>query len=456
MRFRSRITPCVGLVLVLAGLSREVAAQGVVSPGAGPINLSMAGASTAAPVDFGASYWNPATLSFLERDEVLIGSQLMLPSLHYTSTLPAGAINGILPATTRYGTSRSNSGVPTNLAIGTSFRLAPDSPMTMGLGIFGLVGGNVNFPGSYNTPTLAPRRPPQYFGLGPIYANTALLSIVPTASYQLGEHLAIAFSPVITTGTVQFSPAFFAPGPRDPFGIPTFPAATNARPFWGAGFQLGVFYEVNDDWNVGFSYKSPVWQEKWSYSSSTPDLAPRTIGIQADVPAIYSWGVAYKGVDKLLVDVDFRYFDYRNAALWGDTIQSGGLNWSSIFAVAVGAQYEWSERLTLRAGYLYNQNPINQVQTLFNIQAPGFIQNTLGLGASLRLNENLVFSAAWLHGFRADIEGPIGQIPGSSAKMDAQMDSILVGLTIQYGGKRRPATVEGAAPPAAPVVAQGE
>ncbi len=192
---------------------------------------------------------------------------------------------------------------------------------------------------------------------------------------------------------------------------------------------------MNEAWNFGFSYKSPVWQEKWSYNSYNPNLSPRRIGIQSDIPAIYSWGIAYKGIDRLLVDVDLRYFDYRNAALWGDSISSGGLNWSSIFAVAVGGQYQLTDRLTLRGGYLFNQNPINGVETLFNIQAPGFIQHTLSLGASLRVNENILFSAGWVHGFRNTIEGPVSQIPGTTARMDAQIDSILAGLTIQYGGK---------------------
>jgi long-chain fatty acid transport protein len=426
----------IGALAVVVSSPGVATAQGVVAPGAGPINRSMGGASTAAAVDFGASYWNPATLSFLERDEVLLGSELIIPSIHYSASLRAGAINGVFPPEDRYGTSRSDSGVPTNLAAGGSWKLQPDSPLTMGLLINGVVGGNVNFAGSLTTPTLGPRRPPNFFGLGPIYANTALLSIKPMASYRLGDRLSIAAAPVVTTGTVQFNPAFFAPGPPDQFGIPTFPPATNSRPFWGAGFELGLFYELNDSWNLGFSYKSPIWQEKWSYNSYNPDLSPRTIGIQADIPAIYSWGLAYKGIERLLVDVDLRYFDYRNAALWGDSIASGGLAWDSIFAVAVGGQYQLTDRLTLRGGYLFNQNPINEVKTIFNVQAPGFIQHTLSLGATLRLNDNILFTAGWVHGFRNAIEGPIPQIPSSTARMDAQTDSILAGLTIQYGGKR--------------------
>ena len=75
------------LTLTLAATSRG---QGIIAPTAGPINSAMAGASVAAPVDFGASYWNPAILSALPRNEFLLGTQLLIPSIHMTSACPPG------------------------------------------------------------------------------------------------------------------------------------------------------------------------------------------------------------------------------------------------------------------------------------------------------------------------------------------------------------------------------
>jgi long-chain fatty acid transport protein len=81
-------------VLGLLGFVRSTTGQGIVVPSAGPINSAMAGASTAAPVEFGASYWNPANLSGLENQEFLLGSALGLPSIHLQGSLPAGAVGG--------------------------------------------------------------------------------------------------------------------------------------------------------------------------------------------------------------------------------------------------------------------------------------------------------------------------------------------------------------------------
>jgi long-chain fatty acid transport protein len=425
-------------IAIVALFSPLAMAQGIIAPGAGPINRSMAGASTAAPLDFGSSYWNPANLSGLERNEFLLGSELIIPSTHLTTSLPAGAINGILPPRGRFGTSRSDSGVIPNLATGVAFRLADDSPVTFGLGVFGFVGGNVNYAGNPSIPLLSPNRPPRTFGFGPIYANASFLALNPMASYRVSDRLSIGGGPVITSGTMALSPAFFAPGPKNAGGVlPTFPAGTNPRPFWGGGFQLGVLYEVNEDWNLGFSYKSPVWQERWGFNAANPDLSPRRIGVQAQIPAIYSWGVAYRGIDRALIDVDLRYFDYANAALFGQSIRDGGLGWRGVFAVATGAQYALTDRLTLRGGYLFNTNPIPTAGTLFNVQLPGIIQHTLSFGASFKLTDDITLSSAWVHGFRNSIQGNVVEESGAFSRFDSQLDSIVLGLNVQFGGKRR-------------------
>src|SRR5208283_1382223 len=130
------------------------------------------------------------------------------------------------------------------------------------------------------------------------------------------------------------------------------------------------------------------------------DLAARRIGVQAQVPEILSWGIAYKGFERALIDIDFRYFDYKNTSL-------------------------------------YDTNPIKATDTLFNIQAPGFMQQMLALGVSYKLTDDIVLTAAWTHQFRNSITGPVLQIPGERIKLDAQTDSIVLGLNVQFGTPRK-------------------
>jgi long-chain fatty acid transport protein len=439
-KHRLRLVRLLGWLAALA-CGGPALGQGLVLPGAGPINLSMAGASTAAAVDVGASYWNPATISGLDRSEVLISSSFLFPSIHLQSALAAGAINGLLPLMGRQGSSRSDSGVvpvPTAIA---AFRLSDDSPWTIGIGTQYLVGGGVNFPGSTGTPVLSPHTPPQYLGLGPIYGSLAVGISSLIASRQVTDRLAVAAGPLVAVETMSADPAIFAPPVNGPItgGYPTFPAGFHQRPFWGGGFQVGLFYEMNDDWNLGFSYKSPIWQERWGFNSATATGAPNRIGVQAGLPQILSWGVAYKGFERALIDVDLRYLDYANTPLLGTPAppQGTGMGWSSVFAVAVGGQYQLTDALTLRAGYLFNTNPVPAERTLLNVQLPGITEHMLAAGATYKVTEDIAFSLAWTHSFRNAISGSIAQLPGSVIREDAQVDTLTAGLTISFGGKRK-------------------
>ncbi len=122
--------------------------------------------------------------------------------------------------------------------------------------------------------------------------------------------------------------------------------------------------------------------------------------------------------------------------------------------MAIGGQYQATDRLTLRSGYIYNTNPIHGTDTLFNIQAPGFMTQMLAIGALYKLTDDIVLSLAWTHQFRNSISGPVLQIPGERIKLDAQMDSIVVGLNVQFGGPRKHAdnSISGdeVSPPAVP------
>src|SRR5262249_4498641 len=129
MQARAAVTSFWIGILALGGVIPSSQGQGIVVPSAGPINSAMAGASTAAPVDFGASYWNPAILSGLDDQEFLLGSALGLPSIHFQSSVSAGAAGGMFPPTHPVGAARGNNRVGPPPPPGVSFRPPDDSPL---------------------------------------------------------------------------------------------------------------------------------------------------------------------------------------------------------------------------------------------------------------------------------------------------------------------------------------
>ena len=244
------------------------------------------------------------------------------------------------------------------LATGFSFRMTDDSPLTLGMGVFGLVGGGVNFAGKLPDADPDPRQPPKNFGVGPIYSNLSILGINPMASYQVTDKLAIGGGPIITVGTPSFNPAFFARGRVARSGCRRFPRRPTHAHTGAAVSRLGLLYKLNSNWNLGFSYKSPIWQEKWDFNASYPQPGSANHRDPGPAAADALLGRGLQGLPKTLIDVNLRYIDYANTSLFGTKVIDGGLGWRSVFVVALGAQYQATDRLTFRGGYLYNTNPI--------------------------------------------------------------------------------------------------
>jgi long-chain fatty acid transport protein len=253
----------------------------------------------------------------------------------------------------------------------------------------------------------------------------------------------------------SFDPAYFAP-PDDANGdgIGTFPVGTHSRPFWGGGFRAGLVYSVTDRLDVGFGYTSPQWFETWIYHARNELGSPRTLTLDATLPAIYSWGVAYRATDKLLLALDLRYMDYKNTDLYGTPIRDGGLGWDGVFVAALGGRYQVTDRVALSGGYVYNDNPIPSVGTLFNAQSPLVTQHTVTVGTTVNLTDAMAMSLGYAYGFENSITGPIREATGVGVRLSSDVHLLTFGMQFRFGGgcKRRPcAAADCVAPPAAVV-----
>lgn len=426
-------------LLVFTGFQTDrLHAQGLIFPGAGPVSRSFGGATTAIPLDpAGAIYWNPATMSELPNSEIMFGSEFIYSDTHLGGTVPAGAVGGLVPRTTRTGLDRSDSGLSALPTIAVVLR-QPESPWTMGLGVVASAGGGVNFPGSGTNPLLTPRNPPpgpppNTLGFGPNAASASFLLTSANIAYDINDQLTVGVGANLATTMMSLDPAFFAtPDDANGDGVFNFPSATHSRPFWGGGFQVGVLYKPTNVLNVGLSYKSPVWYETYEFEASDEIGRAQTLSLPFNLPQIISIGSAYKGIDRLIVAVDVRWFDYKTTKTLGQPISEAGVDWDSIWAVALGLEYEVNCYTKVRAGYVWNENPVDATKTLFNSQLPGIIQHVVSLGATMQLTPALSSSVAYVHGFENDIQGPIGQIPGANVTLDSEYDSLLFGLNVDF------------------------
>lgn len=429
-----------GMASLLAGLilgltvSPASAQYGPVLSGTGPINRSMGGAATASPLSAsGALMWNPATLSGLDRSQLDVGAELLVPQTSISSAV--GPFSG---------TTDNQDAVFALPTIALSYR-PEQSPYTFGLGMFAVAGFGLDYPAGA-VPTGNPILFPQPLGLGPVFSQYQVLQIAPALVYDMTENFSVSVSPLLDLGMAQLDPAVFA----DPTGG-IYPPGTHSRSAWGGGFSLGSYYKAGN-WSFGSSYKSRQWFQAYQFNTIDALGNPQLAKLNLDLPSTFSVGTSYKGFDRWLLAADLRYLNFDNTGSFVDSGFSGtgalrGIGLDSIFVVALGAQYQMTDALSLRAGYSWNENPISNSQTSANAASPLIIQNTVSLGASYQLSDSFMVSMAYMHCFENSISGPIvlpgGVVPGSSVTSTAAADSLLIGATVKFGSPKCRAVAPG-------------
>ncbi len=437
------------LLLSLLGVAATApparAQYGLLFSGSGPVNRAMGGASTATAADAaGGLYWNPATISGLQSSELDFGAEFAFPSTRLSSTIPAGALGPLGPPITLSGSDKGDNGVFPLPSIGMAIR-SDDSAWTFGLGMFEIGGFGVNYPASLTNPVLTPQ-PPVGVGLGSIYSQLQVFEIAPSVSWRVTDRIAIAAGPTADLAVLKLDPAVIATPDVLPGGFLHYPIGTHTRYEWGGGLQAGVTYSPVDDWTLGASLKSPRWFEKFGFQSQDALGRPRHFTFDADVPMVASTGVSYTGFERLLLEMDFHYVDYGNTngfrqAGFGPTGALRGIGWKGIWALALGARYQLTDHLALMGGYTFNDNPIDDSRSFFNVASPTITENTVSVGLTYRLTDSFSLSVAYGHAFQNSITGPIitplGTVPGSSVANAASGDTVLFGGTILFGGGRQ-------------------
>lgn len=393
---KSWILPVVAILKILT-IAVSVQAQGIAVTGVGPVNRSMGGAGTAAPLEaIGAIHWNPASISALPTSEVSFGLEGLLADIDMSTT-----VGGVTTTTS------GEAGVAPIPAVGWAHHME-DSPVTVGFGVYGIGGFRNNLPANPASPILAG---------GPMFADAEIMQIAPTLSYALNEQLSIGFAPTLTAARLMLDP--LGPSPI----IPTPTPGSGNRVHWGGGFQVGLYYITDSCWHYGLTFKSPQWFEDFRFFTPTGVTT-----FNLDYPMIISLGAAYSGLENWIFAIDARYFDYDNTAGFSE------FGWSNIFAGAIGAQYLVNDCWRLRFGYNFNQNPIHASDVATNISDPLIQVQNISAGISFRFAYNIDVSMAYIYLVNNGVTGPLPApfAPGDTITNEINAHSLALGATIRY------------------------
>lgn len=181
----------------------------------------------------------------------------------------------------------------------------------------------------------------------------------------------------------------------------------------GFGVAAGLVWSITDTVSAGFSYQSKLSMGDFDDYS---DLFAQGGGF--DIPASAKVGLSFKATDTLRLNVDVEHTDFGDvdsvgnpmaniaacptAGLGGTDLESclggnngAGFGWDNMTTYKFGAHWMASEEWGWHFGYSTTEQPIAPQDVLFNILAPGVVEQhfTFGVTRSLPNDRDWTISA---------------------------------------------------------------
>jgi len=422
-----------GIALALITSSPlALATNGYFTHGLGVKNKGLAGAGTASPHEAIANSINPAA-AVIMGEHFETGIALFSPRRSYNAS--ASLANG------QGGAFTINSG---EVESGSKYFPVPylaktwvlDDDTAIGVSLYGRGGMNTDY--SSGTATFDPDGPgpapvmtlPGAYGAGK--AGVDLMQLFGDISYSKrngdlswGVALVLATQAFKGKGFASFAPyteTFAASGGTV---MPT-SLTNNSRDYsHGIGYKLGFIWDATESINVGLSYQGRIEMSEFSDYS---DLFAQNGGF--DIPPSLRGGISFKLSDTSAFHYDIEYTSFSAVHSVGNpmanlfacpTAGAGGTDLTSCLGGGHGAGFGWNdmtthkfgyqwqpaniEGWTFRVGYSNGDQPIESSQVLFNMMAPGVIEQHFTTGFTHVLNSGKEYSMSLMYAPEKKVTG---------------------------------------------------
>lgn len=214
---------------------------------------------------------------------------------------------------------------------------------------------------------------------------------------------------------------------------------------WGIGGYFGVNFDVGERHHFAVTARLPVsvnYEGQFDVSNpGLPALDPASTPFTSEIehPGSIAVGYGFDVTEKLSIGVDFEWsqnsthddvplnIGANQPLLAGATAIP--LGWEDSISVGIGAEYEFTENLTLRVGYLYSDSPMSQAT--YNPSVPADDRHIISVGAGYSWGLNSIDIAySLLTMDSSDIRGNV--VPAFNGNYDYDWDILTISYTRRF------------------------
>lgn len=325
------------------------------------IGSALAG-RTANDRDVSLAIQNPAALKGVEGGEISSG-------LAFISATADATTDASLPGFTSTDDPNEIGLVPSLIA---GYRVSPEAVIGIAVDApFGLATEySKDFVGSFDG----------------VRSELTTITVTPMASYSitptltLGAGVSFQYADAELQSRVAGGPSGVANVSGDGFDI---------------GFTVGLLYEPLPGTKLGLNYQSGFEHTlEGNFSDNFPGVGGRSGEARFDLPAVASFGVIQSITDDVRVMAEFEWTGWSaydrvliTDKATGAVVQDDPQNYDDSIMVSFGAEYDWSDRLAVRAGVGFDETPTND--EFRTVRTPDSNRYWLSAGASYEITERI-------------------------------------------------------------------
>jgi long-chain fatty acid transport protein len=383
------------LVLVLAaGLTTGLMANGLNLNGTGAKSDAMGGAFVGLANDFSAAFWNPAGLAQMTKASFSLYGADILPSARYQLS--------------PYGID-AKSIAKSYVIPGAGYFQPIGNRLVVGIYVYAPSGAGADWNGA-DLAALSGGKPFKWHSMLGIFTAS------PSIAYKLTDQFMIGATVDVSYGLLDMD---------QPFALGQYTEELRGLTVSGT---FGALWKPIKEFSVGVSYKLPFTAKLKGdvtipFATAVPgitttvDTGTRT----ATWPQWLAGGVAIKPIEGLTITADVQYTNWKEMQtipitfedpVWEAVFGAGGpydrtdeMLWKDATMLRFGAEYYVTHAFALRAGYTYDPSP-GPIETQ-NILLPEYTYNwyTFGFGYQ---STHFAVDAAIQYGKGADVTVPLG------------------------------------------------
>ncbi len=359
----------------LALAAPAAATNGMRVIGFGPVQNSMGGAAIAAPLDSSTIITNPAGMTALDR-RVDLGASVFTPTVKYS----ADYLTMQGPASASQSSDRAPDVIPT---LGAVYKVA--DKFTVGVAALGTNGLGVDYAAGANG----------LFGSATLtsYSNFRL---APAVAYRVTDRFSVGVTANLMYAWMKYD-VMGAAGvaPRD------------TAYSYGYGATLGVSYQAPEGVNLSAAYET-----KSTFQDFEFNLPTGTEKMKFDQPDVASAGVAFRPIQPLLIAADLQWIRWSttNGKNQPELTQKAAdsmpfnMSWSDQTVLKIGAQYDVTKQVQVRAGYNYGSDILDATRAFENIAFPAVAKHHYTVGGGYAFGA-LTVNAAVQYSPEAKLQG---------------------------------------------------